>query len=56
MLDGLARLRVVQILAVAHESIQNEGRRIALDLPRAETLPHWHRLGQAALVESATSL
>jgi predicted dehydrogenase len=54
--DGLAGLRVVHILAAAHESIQNEGQRVALDVPRADTLPRWHQTGQDATVESVTAL
>jgi predicted dehydrogenase len=36
--DGLAGLRVVQILAAAHESLKNEGRRVALNLQSRDTL------------------
>lgn len=67
--DGLAGLRVVQILSAAHESLKNEGRRVALNLQSRDTLTtnQLHRAegllgerqrlasisGQAALVRQA---
>jgi hypothetical protein len=49
--DGLAGLRVVQILAAAQESLKNEGRRVAFNMQNCEALTTNQSQGSAVLLQ-----